>query len=615
MVYIGQVGGSHTQPDTQDPRAATDPETDVLAFDLETGDAGDLYRYPDPGAYIRISGVSGDDGHVAIFDGTDRARLTADAIRGARVVTGHNVMAFDLPALVRAGTLTMTEVHQMAAEGRLLDTLLAARFRDPPMARDKGVDATRKYDLDTLGRTFELGHKAGDLKAMAKQHGGYDRIPTDDPEYREYLTGDVELSRELYGVLLDKMGGEVPPYLVREHRVAALAAQISYNGFRVDVPELGRRVDEIEARKVEAMEFLAGQHGIPTTDLKGKPYKSPLGTKAGKEALHRALTEAGATSIWLTGKTGQIDISGDHMYHLADEYGHIPQVREIAKAVHRIVGARTVYETIQRCLIGDRVHPRVGFKQATGRWSLTEPGLTVIGKRGGRHVEREVFLPEPGHVNLAVDLSQVDMRAVAGLSGDQAYIDMLTRDDPHTEIAVALFGDPGKRDAAKAIGHGWNYGRGIKAISEMEEIEPALVRQFDTSMRERFPRLVEWQGETRALAESGALLDNGFGRWMRPDPQRAHTQGPALMGQGAARDIMMEGMLRLADRAPDVLPMLRAQVHDEVVLSVPEGDADEIREAVVDAFTFEWAGPGGTVPILADASPVGATWGAVYGVK
>src|SRR5690606_2143681 len=179
------------------------------------------------------------------------------------------------------------------------------------------------------------------------------------------------------------------------------------------------------------------------------------------------------------------------------------------------------------------------------------------------------------------------------------------------EIAKALFGDPGKREAAKAIGHGWNYGRSIRAISEMEEIDPAIVRQFDTSMRERFPRLVEWQSEVRALAESGALLDNGFGRMMRPDPSRAHTQGPALMGQGAARDIMMEGLLRLVDRAPEVLPMLRAQVHDELVLSVPEADAPEVARIVVEALTFEWR----EVPIMADASPVGITWGHVYSAK
>jgi DNA polymerase-1 len=216
-----------------------------------------------------------------------------------------------------------------------------------------------------------------------------------------------------------------------------------------------------------------------------------------------------------------------------------------------------------------------------------------------------VFLPDPGEVLISADLSQVDMRAVAGLSQDQGYIAMLHKEDPHAEIAEALFGDRSKREIAKPIGHGWNYGRSIKAISQMEEIDPALVVQFDRSMRERFPRLVEWQGEVRAIAESGHLLDNGFGRLMRPDPQRAHTQGPALMGQGAARDLMMTGLLRLP---AEILAMLRAQVHDEIVLSVPVDQAEEVGRAVVEALSFEWRG----VPILADTSPAGTDWSRCY---
>jgi DNA polymerase-1 len=131
------------------------------------------------------------------------------------------------------------------------------------------------------------------------------------------------------------------------------------------------------------------------------------------------------------------------------------------------------------------------------------------------------------------------------------------------------------------------------------------VNRFDTSMRDRFGRLVEWREEVRALATSGALLDNGFGRLMRADPQRAHTQGPALMGQGAARDIMMTGLLRMP---VEILPMLRAQIHDEIVLSVPADRVEEIGRAVVEAMTFEWKG----VPIMADVSRAGTDWSKCY---
>ncbi len=599
------------------------PAAEVLAFDLETGDAANLHK-ADPATYVRIGATAADDRPVTTYaPEPDASRVTvplevAADIRASKLATGHNIMAFDLPALVNAGAMTMDEVHELAAAGRLFDAILAARLVDPPMARDKGVDATRKYDLGTLGQTYGLGEKLTDVSgALAKKYGGWDAIPYDttdpDPEraadaaeFQRYMVQDVELSRRLHAALLEKLGGTSPDYLVREHRVAALAAQISRNGFLVDQPLLAQRVAEVNERKAGSLAWLAENAGIPMADAKGKPYKSPLASKAGKEALEAALRAAGATSLWRTGKSNDLDTSGNHMRHLAQEYGHLPAVRAIAKEVYRIVGARSVYQTVSDHVAPDgRVHPKIGFEQATGRWSVTSPGLTVLGKRGGRHVERAILLPDPGEVLISADLSQVDMRAVAGLSQDPAYIEMLKTDDPHSELAVALFGDAKFRETAKAIGHGWNYGESLKRISMENEIDPAVVNRFDRSMYERFGRLVEWREEVRALAASGSLMDNGFGRLMRADPQRSHTQGPALMGQGAARDLMMTGLLRLDRR---ILPMLRAQIHDEIVLSVPEGEAEEIGRAVVDALSFEWRG----VPILADVSKTGTDWSRCY---
>lgn len=593
----------------------TDGEPFVVALDLETGDKDDLHRHG-PG-FVRLAGWTVDDGPVQITS-NNPAVSAAAALSGAGVITGHNIMAFDLPALVREGFATMPQIHKAACDGRLFDAILAARYLDPPMARDKGVDVTRKYDLGALAQKYNAGEKLTDVSAaLAKKYGGWGNIPIDAESedgraFRRYLEHDVEASRGLYRelnhLILTEHGDGAREYLVREHRVAAIAAQISYNGFRVDLPELDRRITEINQRKASAMELLAGKYGIPTHDAKGKAYASPLSSKAGKVALEAALRAAGATSIWKTDKTREIQVSTDHMVHLGQEYHHLPGVVEIVKAVYRIVSARTVYETISHNLIGDRVHPKVAFEQATGRWSVTKPGMTVMGKRGGRHIERAVFLADPGDVVLAVDLSQVDMRALAGLSQDQAYIEMLRHEDPHAEIAEALFGDRKLREIAKPIGHGWNYGRSPKTIATMEEIDPALAWRFDREMREKFPRLVEWQGEVRAIAESGQLLDNGFGRLMRPDPMRAHTQGPALMGQGAARDIMMAGLLNVVDRYPEVLPMLRTQVHDEIVLSVPADQAVDVGRAVVECLSFEWR----NVPITADTSPVGVDWSKCY---
>lgn len=608
--------------DSDSPGEVTPVETDiqVVTFDLEAGDADDLYRAPGE-SYVRIGATAQDGQDIDAYDTPRAANYVTHDIRRGQTITGHNIMAFDLPALVRSGAMTMDEIHRMAADGRLFDTLLAARYLDPPMAREKGVDAERKYDLGALGVAYDLGEKMSDVsKALAKKYGGWGEIPIDiydvDPEratdaqdFVAYMVRDVELSRLLHGRLMNLFGGTVPEYLIREHKVAAIAAQISVNGFLVDQPELARRVEQVNQRKAESMQILSTKYGIPTHDAKGKPYKSPLASKAGKQALEDALIKAGvpAKALWRTGKVQDLQVGSDAMLHYGREYGqNSAAVGEICKNVYRIVGARSVYQTAQDHLCPDgRVHPKVGFEQATGRWSVTRPGLTVFGKRGGRHVERAVFLPDPGEVIISADLSQVDMRAVAGLSQDHAYIEMLKSEDPHRELAVSLFGSAKFREEAKAIGHGWNYGESLVRIAGDNDIDSGIVQKFDRSMRERFPRLVQWREEVRALAQSGALLDNGFGRLMRPDPQRAHTQGPALMGQGAARDLMMEGLLRLPAH---ILPMLRAQIHDEIVLSVPREHVAEIGRTVVEALSFEWRG----VPILADVSRPGDTWAGAY---
>lgn len=594
----------------------------VVTFDLETGDATDLYRTPGE-SYVRIGATAADDGEVTPYNGEGRdvAENVTSTFWAAGTITGHNIMAFDLPALVRAGTITMTEIHRMAAEGKLFDALIVARYLDPPMARDKGADAERKYDLGTLAAKYDLGEKLTEVShGLDHKYGGWAEIPIDvndpDPEraadardFQAYMVQDVALSRALHARLTEELDGTVPEYVEREHKVAAIAAQITHNGFLVDQDLLTERVTEVQVTKEKALAYLVARFGVPLNDPKGKPYKSPLASKLGKEAIGKALLELGVPekALWRTDKSKDLQLSADAMRFYGREYGqNQPDLRKLCTAVYRIVSARSVYETIQNHTMPDgRVHPRVSFKQATGRWSLTEPGLTVLGKRGGRHVERNVLIADPGQVIIAADLSQVDMRAVAGLCQDPGYIEMLKKDDPHTELAIALFGGKEYREQAKAIGHGWNYGESLRRISGENDIDPAIVMKFDQSMRERFPRLVEWREEVRALASSGALLDNGFGRLMRPDPQRAHTQGPALMGQGAARDIMMTGLLNLP---AEILPMLRAQVHDEIVLSVPAERAEEIGRAVVDALTFEWRG----VPIMADVSRTAPRWGQVY---
>ena len=558
--------------------------TAQVAFDLETAGL-ELWSYGP--TFVRLTGYRSGGETVTTTNPAD--------LPTTGTLVGHNIWCFDLLALARWHGLDLTTV-------KAIDTKLAAFLADPPSAKMNEGQIERYYSLDAVGKRLLGITKAGDIKAMAKKHGGFDQIPLDDPEYVEYLRRDVELTEGLAG----HPDLAPTPYSIRENEIARITAVMSLTGFRVDEGLLASRVAKATGTRERMLERLKA-HGLPTTKKDGSDCKAPHATEEGKAAIAAAFAELGA-ELEKTDSGGPA-LGQEALQRVAERF---PQARRLAETVMSLNGVRSVYETAQANLVDGRVHPQISLRQATGRWSVTKPGMTVFGKRGGRHIEREIFVADEGEVMIAADLSQVDARAIAALCQDRAYLALFEPGiDAHAEVAGMVWGDPSRREDAKAIGHGWNYGMGLEGITKRASVTMDTAHQFDQAMRERFPSLVRWRMEVRRQAKAGDLLDNGFGRKMRPNPERAHTQGPALMGQGCARDILMEGLLRL-DR--NVWPMLRAVIHDEIVLSVPANIVADVEAEVVRALSFLWVPPGADVPVQIVAGLVGrgSNWGSVY---
>lgn len=609
----GPHGPHKGSPRTVSPgQSVGDPSRyPVVTLDLETR-SSDLRYHGEPRDFFRLAGYSHDDGAVEM---TTDVELVAELCRQSTIV-GHNIASFDLPVISRA---TGLDYLTMARRRQIVDTMVLAHLAYPPEHDESshGTDKIMKsLGLDVLASRLIGRGKTDDLASLAAEFGGYD-IPVDNTRYREYLRGDVDVTQALYRFLAQD---GVSDYAWREMRVAAIGAAITQPGFRVDTELLAQRYANGEMRRLELINWLATEHGLPMADEKGQEYKAPHSTTSGKAALIEAFESMGVPESALprtkpskTHPNGAVSFSADSMMELASKYPG-DGVQELTEAISGLAGVRTVYWTaMQHFKPTGRVHSDILMLQASGRWSTRKPGLTVFGKRGGRVTERAIFLPDhDDHVLVAFDLSQVDARAVAALAGDDAYLDMfLPGVDLHTETAKMVWGDEGRRDDAKPLNHGTNYGMAVAKLAATAGVSEADAAKFVRTRRQRFPRLHQWQDEVRELAKAGSLLDNGFGRLMRPNPAKYYTQGPALMGQGAARDIMMEGMLRLDD---DVVRMIRAQVHDEIVLSIPKDQVDEVERHVVDCLTFEWAPNGASRPvqILADKSARGENWADVY---
>lgn len=638
-----------------------------LGFDLETASVSELYTGGHEGPFVRLSGAH-DNREKAVWQ---RAEPLLDELNCADEIYGANILGFDLQALAHHHG---ADFDALAAKA--VDLTVRERLLDPPGA--KGTTPKGYYGLDAMAQRYGVAGKTHDLKALADKHGGYDRVPLNDPEYNDYLRGDLTATKAVKDAQDARMAKQPEvqqEYARREMRVQALLNRMPLNGWRVDVPELALRVEREAVQRAEAIALLHTDYGMPTHKpdrfklkpkaewpenlrqmsvagvrdamlkdpeqavrvgvaerIPGEELAKPWTSKEGRPAIVEAFRKAGAP-YYPTTKTGDIKLSkdalGEGMWYDPDRgeavkgmlhpeaYGSKPEVRELVNVILQATGAREKYAEIARFVTdAGRVHPVLSGSrpgqgggmdtdQAAGRFALAQPSLTNMGKRGQAAQERGVLVAEEGHLLVTCDASQVDVRAVAGHCQDPVLIGMLQPgQDYHTEMALIFFNDASRRSDGKPISHGRNYGQGWRAIAERNGLDHALVRNACALQDAKMPVLLDWKGKVAGLAASGALLDNGFGRLMRPDPARAATQGPALMGQGAARDIVCESLLRMVERDRRATQYIRGVVHDEVILSVPEADVQYWQELVEDAFTWEWRG----VPILCDLGTPAYRW-------
>jgi len=260
---------------------------------------------------------------------------------------------------------------------------------------------------------------------------------------------------------------------------------------------------------------------------------------------------------------------------------------------------------------------------ATGRLSSANPNLQNIPIRTelGREI-RAAFTAEPGHVLLAADYSQIELRLLAHYSKDPLLVEAFRRgDDIHTLTASQVFGvpplmvTPDHRRQAKVVNFGIVYGLSAFGLSQQLGIEPAEARQFINAYFEKYKGVRAFIDRTLDETRRDGKVKTLFGR-VRPIPdinsrnpnQRGFAERTAVNTplQGTAADLIKVAMIRidaaLAER--DLKSRMTLQVHDELVFEVPEAQLDVMRSLVREH--MEKVHPL-AVPLVVDLS-VGPNW-------
>lgn len=656
----------------------------ILAFDIETASVDELHSYVphDDQGYIRLCGwVDALDPEAEVTISTDPRELL-DALKAADIITGHNVMTFDLMALARH---TEDCYEQLAAKA--FDTMVVERHLVPVAAQGKqptgfyGLDATaHRYGVPgkmTFGDLIDFTRRRkgearltikrkgvaeerfrpGDetkkqnsiLNQLAAMYCGYDRIPLDDPDYVAYLIRDVRASAGLYRAQREVFVIEPETsrnYVRDEHRTTGHMARVTIEGCRVDVSLNTTRLAAGQSRLEAAKTMLHDRYGMP---VEGKyPHRSNPGKAAFRAALlGTGIPEDLLDSEWPVGADGSL-LTGKEVLNtfvpLLRDAGNTAAV-EICTTILAMNGERSVFQTIDTHLTADgKVHPYIGPDQASGRWSMKNPGLTVFGKRGGKATERAVILADTDdEVLVAIDADQVDARVVAAECQDPEYMKLFAPGmDLHSEVAWRVWPSPSqhgpdchkearpgccdtatkchcdKRDKAKVSGHGFSYGLGANGMAKQQGIPIEDCQRFILGFTEAFPRLAEWKeekrreagalpfGETAPSHDSYRVLHTWAGRPVRVERDRAYTQATAMIGQGGTRDVMAKA---IRDLPPHIRRKVRAVIHDEIVLSLPKDGAQEAAQAIADGMAFDLKG----IRITFGCSRVSRSWAGCYG--
>jgi DNA polymerase I len=495
----------------------------------------------------------------ALLQGQGSVALASDGERIA-ATDGDTVVVSPHPPVLE-GSFVVHDAKALRLQAAD-DTLLAAYLIEP---------SRPEYPLDELAA--EYGLELEPEPATDEETAALVRHAAATFRLRDLL---VERVRER---------GMEPLYREVELPLAPVLAAMEEAGVKIDEYRMGEitarlreRVEELEAR---AHELAGEEFMLGSTQQVGRILFEKLGLTPGRKGKTGFSTDTRVLR----------SIRGEH-----EIIGVLEEWREYSKLLNTYLGPlpALISETDKRLHTTFNQHVA-----ATGRLSTSNPNLQAIPIRTelGREI-RSAFVAEAGHKLLSADYSQIELRILAHVSGEPKLREAFARgEDIHTATAAEVLGkDPatlttGERSVAKMINFGIVYGISAFGLSENLEIPREQAQQYIDAYLARFPHVQDFIRRTIEQAERDGFATSLLGRRRPVQELRASNRQTRSLGerlavnfvmQGSNADIIKVAMVGIHDRLREEGRSARLvlQVHDELLLEVPDAELSAVRELV-----------------------------------
>jgi DNA polymerase-1 len=475
------------------------------------------------------------------------------------------------------------------------------------------LESHRPHDMDNLALRH-LGLKTikyEDVAGKGASQIGFDEVALD--KAAEYAAEDADITLRLHQTLYPQVAAEAQlDHVYRDIEVptSRVLRKMERNGVLIDAEKLRVQSNEIATRLVElekqAYEFAGGEFNLGSPKQIGQIFFEKLELPVIKK------TPSGAPST-----------DEEVLQKLAEDYP-LPKVLLEHRGLSKLKSTYT--DKLPRMVNATTGRVHTNYAQAvavTGRLASNDPNLQNIPVRTGegRRI-REAFIAPPGHKLVSADYSQIELRIMAHISGDEALLRAFKQgEDIHRATASEVFSvtplevSNDQRRIAKVINFGLIYGMSSFGLASNLGITRDAAKLYIDRYFARYPGVAAYMENTRTSAKMKGYVETVFGRrlWL-PEinggngPRRQAAERAAINApmQGTAADLIKMSMIAVQKWIEEsgIGTRMIMQVHDELILEVPDDELSDVRKRLPELMCGVAQLK---VPLVADVG-AGANW-------